>query len=114
MFLSNYYCRMMAVQIPLDEEGDDPRWKYLLEYNGVGEDDGKKVSMPSIHSYASPFDAIQDAYGILELLGFRFNPEFTRSKVVITNLDKDGNSDPVVYWFDGYDFFKTSGEEGVV
>lgn len=112
ILLSNYTVTIKAVEIPI--EPDNRRWAFSIQFFKLGEDqdhfdpsseDALVVEIPSMHGFPTAEDAIQDAFGIIELYGFAV---LEGEKQPIEILDWDYTEEDYIIrtvLFDGFDFY---------
>jgi hypothetical protein len=110
----DYTCYIKAIEAKTPHKNKS--WIYVIQYIELTEKDDnspkKIIEIPSQHYYKTYQDAIQDAYGIVELLGFRFRDKSDPAKIMVLDLDKTTDEYIVRYvLFDGFDFFTPIDEE---
>ncbi len=112
-FIDFYTVEIKAVEY-YNDETNESIWKFIIQYK-VTEDDYddskppedfvKIVEIPSYRAYDDMFDAIQDAYGVIELIGFQFAGSKPQEIEILkyNPVDEDYVSDYILY--DGFDFY---------
>jgi hypothetical protein len=112
-FIDFYTVEIKAVEY-YNDETNESIWKFIIQYKVTDDDydDGippedfvKIVEIPSYRTYDDMFDAIQDAYGVIELIGFQFAGNKPQEIEILkyNPVDKDYVSDYILY--DGFDFY---------
>ena len=101
-----YVCYIKAVET-VHSTKESKKFSFVIDFIEVSDEEDKKmIAIPSMHSYDSYHDAIQDAYGIIELYGFRLNEGIPRARIEIMEWDEDKDKYiPHYTYFDGRDFF---------
>lgn len=112
ILFTNYTVIIKAIEIPMDET--NRKWAFSVQFFQLGEDedrfdntkeDAVVVEIPSMHGFPTAEDAIQDAFGIIELYGFTVE-EGDKQPIEILDWDYSGEdyiSRTVL--FDGFDFY---------
>jgi hypothetical protein len=112
-FIDFYTVEIKAVEY-YDDETNESIWKFIIQYKVTDDDydDSKPpedfvkiVEIPSYRAYDDMFDAIQDAYGVIELIGFQFAGSKPQEIEILkyNPVDEDYVSDYILY--DGFDFY---------
>lgn len=108
--LDDYTVVIKAIQVPIFEDEIEDKsdmvelWKFIVEFRDINED--KNVEIPSYRTYQTYEDAIQDAYGVIELFGFMFKDESDPTAIEILRWsyeDQELETDYIL--FDGLDFY---------
>jgi hypothetical protein len=118
-FIDFYTVEIKAVEY-FNDETEESIWKFIIQYKVIDDDyDGdeppdefvKIVEIPSYRTYEDMFDAIQDAYGVIELVGFQFADDKPQQVEVLryNPVDNEYVSDYILY--DGFDFYPPETEE---
>jgi hypothetical protein len=112
-FIDFYTVEIKAVEY-YNDETEESIWKFIVQYKIIDDDYdddelpkdfARIIEIPSYRTYEDMFDAIQDAYGVIELIGFQFADDTPQQVEVLryNPLDKDYVSDYIL--FDGFDFY---------
>lgn len=108
-----YTVEIKAIENYIDEKNEST-WKFIVLYKIIDDDvveitpstEFKKViEIVSYREYEDMLDAIQDAYGVIELIGFQFVGDKPQEVEVLryNPVDNDYVADYVLY--DGMDFY---------
>lgn len=109
--IKNYRCDVKAVEVmtPLPVNKKKRRWVFVIQFLDSEVDDEQNtniIEIPSLESFKTPEDALQDAFGIVELFGFRISRDVNRLKMTILDWNAEKKEYELRYlYFDGYDFF---------
>lgn len=112
-FINFYTVEIKAVEY-FSSETEESYWKFIIQYKIIDDeyDDDempteftKITEIPSYRAYEDMFDAIQDAYGVIELLGFQFADDKPQQVEILryNPVDDEYVSDYILY--DGFDFY---------
>lgn len=115
MVFEKYTCQIKAVEVKPTQPDIPQQWVFVTQYIDLSDEETKDpfiIEIPSIQTYDTFEDAIQDAYGIIEYYGWRFSPEHPVGKIPVIrwNVEKDSYVTDFVY-YDGFDFYPYDEED---
>lgn len=108
-YFDDYTVVIKAIQVPIfineiDKDDIQDLWKFIVEFHDSNID--SIVEIPSYRTYSTYEDAVQDAYGVIDLFGFTVSEDTSKNVITILRWsveDEELYEDYVL--FDGLDFY---------
>lgn len=117
-FIENYTVEIKAIESTME---DTSFWKFIIQIKVLDSDYNddevitanfiKAIDIPSYRVYDDMLDAIQDAYGVIELLGFQFQDNKPQQIEILRYNPEEEEYVSDIILYDGFDFYPPETQE---